>query len=103
MSASTPAQLADTVHRHLQRLTSLERARELFSDLNLDRAFEATPTAAVRRELDYLRRNGIQGTRMVDHLVTVYQQHRLQDRDRAAASEAAAPDIPQVVCSLALV
>jgi len=69
----------------------------------LDQAFQATPTAAVRRELDYLRRNGIQGTRLVDHLVTVYQQHRLQDRDRAAASEAAAPDIPQVVCSLALV
>ncbi|HVX30217.1 MAG TPA: helicase-related protein, partial [Nitrolancea sp.] len=69
----------------------------------LEEAFRQTPTAAVRREIDRLRRAGVSGDHLVDDLLTIYQQHRLQDRVGADRQRTTRDDVPRIVCSMALV
>lgn len=94
----------DWVLRQLRELyaeTSDEGLREKIN--MLERAFSIPPTAAVRRELGILRRDGITGLRLIDNLITIYHRHRLQDRLEQAQRPGGMPDIPHVVCSMALV
>lgn len=87
----------------LRTLFSQTEDQELREKINiLERAFQATGTAAVKRELDRLRRNSVTGDHLVDDLLAIYQQHRLQDlldQRRQAPREI---EIPRIVCSLAL-
>lgn len=69
----------------------------------LERAFRLTPTTAIRQELNRLRRDKTQGAPLVDELIAIYQQHRLQDRLDQGQPAAERAQVPRVVCSLALV
>ena len=68
----------------------------------LDHAFRLTPTTAVKREIDFLRRNGLHGEHLVEELLRVYQQHRLQDRLERTQRDADRDEVPHIVCSAAL-
>lgn len=66
----------------------------------LERAFRLAPTAAVTKELNILRRNGVVGTALLESLTNIYHQHRLRDRlDQVDASGLPASEIPHIVCS----
>ena len=69
----------------------------------LEQAFRQTPTVAVRRRIDSLRRNGITGHHLIDDLVAIYQQHRLQDRLDAEQRPSERSEPPRIVCSMAMV
>ena len=69
----------------------------------LEQAFRQTPTVAVRRSLDSLRRNGVTGHHLVDDLISIYQQHRLQDRLDGDQRPSERSEPPGIVCSMAMV
>ncbi|NUM53213.1 MAG: helicase [Candidatus Hydrogenedentes bacterium] len=70
----------------------------------LERAFRLTPTAALTKELNSLRRNGVTAEALIKSLTTIYHQHRLRDRieqDENSARRLA--EFPRIVCSEALI
>ncbi len=70
----------------------------------LEEAFKRPVTGAVRKELNYLRRNGITGRNLFANLTTVYHEHGRMDRDlskhRAITEES--DEIPRIICSEAM-
>jgi superfamily II DNA or RNA helicase len=99
--------------RHCQRYV-LRELRILFGETDdedrkaqineLERAFRLSPTAAVTKELNALRRNGVTGDPLIKSLTTIYHQHRLRDRlDQEDSSLRATAEIPRIVCSESLV
>jgi hypothetical protein len=70
----------------------------------LERAFRMAPTTAVKRELNYLRRNGVIGEALLKALIRTYHEHRLEDRLDAAGESLAVEgeEFPKIVCSEAL-
>ncbi len=70
----------------------------------LEKAFRSSQTAAVQRELNLLRRNGVTGKHLIKALGRLYHQHRIQERlDFAEDSEQRSKEIPKIVCSETLV
>ncbi len=69
----------------------------------LDKAFRVTPTVAVNRELNYLRRNGIVGESLLKNLTRIYHQHSLKERVDQKAITSDSEIIPRIVCSECLV
>ncbi len=69
----------------------------------LEKAFRASQTAAVQRELNLLRRNGVAGTLLLKTLTRIYHQHRIQERLEVVEDSAnISADTPRIVCSEAL-
>lgn len=91
------------VLRELRRLFNAAKDDDLCRDLTLlEEAFRASPTVAVRKALNLLRRNGVRGEALLQESKRIYFQHRLQDapsRERLVADE----EVPRIVCSKALV
>lgn len=69
----------------------------------LEHAFRITPTGAVKKELNWLRLNGVTGKDLLKHLREVYFRHRLQDRvEQMQDGLHTDQDVPRIVCSEAL-
>lgn len=91
------------VLRELRALFNATKDDDLRGDMTLlEEAFRGPLTAAVRKELNLLRRNGVRGEDLLRELKRIYFQHNLKDmptRIRFAGEE----EIPRIVCSEALV
>ena len=68
----------------------------------LEKAFRGPITRAVNREVNLLRRNGVNGQTLLKSLARIYDQHNLRDWvDRRSLHVTSRP-VPQIVCSEAL-
>ena len=63
--------------------------------------FSQTPTPAVRKELQRLKKNGVAGSRLVVALQELYTRHRLRDRVNEK-HKSRHYEVPRVICSEAL-
>lgn len=73
---------------------------ELKGQINLmDQVFRGSMTAAVNRELNLLRRNGVTGQDLLKGLINLYHQHHLQELLDRRASQLDEESIPRVICS----
>ena len=69
----------------------------------LERAFSKTPTVAVRKELNFLRRNGIIDEPLIVKLTQIYHEHRLRERADQLSMQERTAVIPKIICSEALI
>jgi len=69
----------------------------------LEQAYSGPITAAVNRELNLLRRNGVTGVDLLRALGRIYQQHDLRRAAERAAAGLAETPVPRIVCSEGLV
>jgi hypothetical protein len=91
------------VLRELRVAFSQSEDEEMKAQINLlEQAFRLTPTAAITRELNPLRRNGVTGQALIRALTTIYHQHRMGDRVGAQSSAIEKDDIPRIICSESL-
>ena len=91
------------VLRELRVLFSRTEDEEAKEQINvLEKAFRMSPTAAVKRELNLLRRSGVVGDALLKSLGNIYHQHRLGDRIEQGGTVMEKEEIPRVVCSEAL-
>jgi len=69
----------------------------------LEKAFRMSPSPAVNKKLNFLRRNGVVGENLLRSLTDIYHEHsmrdRLDQRDVLIESE----EIPRIICSEALI
>lgn len=65
-------------------------------------AFTDTPTQAVQRQINFLRRNGMIERPLLAALTRIYHEHRLRDRSERQRVDEERADIPRIVCSEAL-
>jgi superfamily II DNA or RNA helicase len=92
------------VLRELRVLFSQSEDEDEKAQINiLERAFRASPSAAVSRELNSMRHNGMVGRSLLKTLISVYHQHRLGERGEREGMKTDKADIPRIVCSEALV
>jgi len=76
---------------------------EIKGQINLmEQVFRASTTAAVNRELNLLRRNGVTGQDLLKGLIKLYHQHHLQEWLDRRALQLEEESIPRVICSEAL-
>ena len=107
----------ETLRRHSMNLDTSQRyvlkeLRVLFEQSEdeekkeqipeIEKAFRLTPTPAVRKELNHLRRNGVTGDALLEALIDIYLQHRLRDRSREDLLDKRQDEIPRIICSEAL-
>ena len=107
------AQRGHTVRLQVSQRYILRELRTLFmhtddedekAQINiLERAFRLSPTTAVTKELNALRRNGITGQGLLKSLITIYHQHRLQDRLDQDKFKVDKVEIPRIICSEAII
>jgi hypothetical protein len=91
------------VLRELRALFSQSEGEDEKARINeLERAFRASPSAAVSRELNSMRHNGMVGQNLLKALVQVYHQHRLGEHGEREGMKTDKTDIPRIVCSEAL-
>lgn len=71
----------------------------------MEEAFKRPVTAAVRRQLNTLRRNGVVGNPLVRALADIYHDHGLQEQayEERRFHEQESDEIPRIICSEALV
>ncbi len=67
----------------------------------LKTAFSQTPTPAVRKELQRLKKNEVSGQRLADAIQDLYTRHRLRDRV-GEKHETRQMDVPRIICCEAL-
>jgi hypothetical protein len=60
-------------------------------------------TGAVKRELNQLRRNAVNGEVLYKNLIRIYDQHNLKDVTPRRSLEFEDRAIPRIICSEALV
>jgi hypothetical protein len=68
----------------------------------LEKAFRSPLTAALKKELNVIRRNGMMGDPLLRRLVDLYHQHHLREWTERRGWEAEEM-VPKVVCSMGLV
>jgi superfamily II DNA/RNA helicase len=89
--------------RELRTLFERTEDDNIRAQINLiEKAFRMSPTQAVKKELNLIRRNGIVGNNLLKQLSDIYFQHRLEDRLDDIDSNLRKDDIPRIVCSEAL-
>jgi hypothetical protein len=73
--------------------------------VRLEEAFKRPATAAIRRQLNSLRRNGVVGNPLIRSLSDLYHDHGLHERvyEERRQHEEAAEEFPRIICSEALV
>ncbi|MBE3142718.1 MAG: helicase [Planctomycetes bacterium] len=71
----------------------------------LEEAFKRPVTAALRRQLNTLRRNGVIGTLLVSALSELYHDHGLDEHayEERRLHEQESEELPRIICSEALV
>lgn len=71
----------------------------------LEETFKQPVTAAIRRQLNTLRRNGVSGNPLIKALSDIYRDHGLHEQEYAdrRLHEQESEEIPHIVCSEALV
>jgi hypothetical protein len=71
----------------------------------LEEAFKQPVTAAIRRQLNTLRRNGVIGNQLIKALSDIYRDHGLHEQEYAERRrhEQESEELPHIVCSEALV
>jgi len=71
----------------------------------LEEAFKQPVTAAIRRQLNSLRRSGVVGDPLIKSLSDIYRDHGLQEQEYAdrRRHEQESEEVPHIVCSEALV
>ncbi|MDA7891874.1 phospholipase D-like domain-containing protein [Akkermansiaceae bacterium] len=81
-----------------------------FADLRsqiglLEESFKQPLTAAIKKQLNSLRRNGITGNELVRLLSDLYHDHGMKDRDFQLRyrAEQEGDDLPRIICSEAFV
>ena len=102
---------------HLQSLTHSQRyvMRELRDVYNstadatvqsrveqFEQVFRQPLPQAVVRELNRLRKNGLNGDALMHALLGIYHTHSLRERTQRSLSEASVQDLPRLVCSEAI-
>ena len=68
----------------------------------LEKAFRMSPSPAVNKKLNFLRRNGVVGEDLIKSLTDIYYEHSLRERLEQKATPIATEEIPRIVCSEAL-
>ncbi|MCL5257471.1 MAG: phospholipase D-like domain-containing protein [Chloroflexi bacterium] len=86
---------------HIMYANEDDEARKEMINL-LDQALRASPTEAVKKELNLLRRNGVNGEALYEHLKNLYLQHNMKDWVRHQNGESSKAT-PKIVCSEGLV
>jgi hypothetical protein len=73
--------------------------------VKLEEAFKRPVTAAIRRQLNTLRRNGVVGSPLVRSLTDIYHDHGLHEQvyEDRRLHEQEAEDLPRIICSEAFV
>ena len=69
----------------------------------LEKAFRMSPSPAVNKKLNFLRRNGMVGESLLKSLTDVYHEHSLHDRLDQKDVFIETEEIPRIICSEALV
>ncbi len=65
----------------------------------MEKAFRMPPTAAVTKELNLLRRNGVSGQTLLKKLIDIYHHHHLSARLEQGGCQIEKADVPRIVCS----
>ncbi|HQM51176.1 MAG TPA: phospholipase D-like domain-containing protein [Candidatus Hydrogenedentes bacterium] len=70
----------------------------------LEEAFKHPVTAAIRNELNRVRRNGITGPNLLKTLSDIFHDHGMKDRETSNRREMAeeADEVPRIICSEAM-
>jgi len=69
----------------------------------LEKAFRMSPSPAVNKKLNFLRRNGIVEEELIKSLTDIYYEHSLHERLEQKAVFIETEEIPRIICSEALV
>lgn len=69
----------------------------------LEKVFRLSPSPAVNKKLNFLRRNGVVGEELLKSLTDIYYEHSLYERLEQKAVYIESEEIPRVICSEALV
>jgi len=69
----------------------------------LERAFRMSPSPAVNKKLNFLRRNGVVGEDLLRSLTDIYHEHSLRERLDQKDIFTETEEIPRIVCSEALI
>lgn len=92
------------VVRELRILFGNSKDEDMRAQINiLDRAFRGPITAAVNRELNLLRKNGVTAENLLKSLSHIYHQHNMRDWADRRAPVIQGDLIPKIVCSEMLV
>ena len=88
------------VLRELRILFGVTSDEDAKAQINiLEKAFRGPITAAINRELNLLRRNGLTGQQLMKNLVRLYHQHNMRDWVDRRSLELEDHPIPKIVCS----
>jgi len=88
------------VLRELRVFFSVTEDEEVKAQINLlERAFRHPVTAAVKRELNLLRRNGMMGENLLKRLADIYYQHNLEKWLEHRTLQPEDRPIPKIICS----
>jgi hypothetical protein len=73
--------------------------------VKLEEAFKRPVTAALRRQMNTLRRNGVIGSPLIRALTELYHDHGLHERvyEERRLHEQESDDLPRVICSEAMI
>jgi hypothetical protein len=73
--------------------------------VRLEQAFRRPATAAIRRQLNTLRRNGVTGVPLIRALSELYHDHGLDERvsEERRKLEEESDSLPRIICSEALI
>jgi len=69
----------------------------------LEKAFRMSPSPAVNKKLNFLRRNGVVGESLLKSLTDIYHEHSLHERLDQKDVFIETEQIPRVICSEALI
>jgi len=89
--------------RELRVLFGLTADDEKKTRINiLEKAFRGAMTAAMNRELNRIRRNGMMGDHLLKALTDLYHQHGMRDWSHRQTLRRENHEIPTIICSEAL-
>jgi superfamily II DNA or RNA helicase len=91
------------VMRELRVLFGVTDSEDTREQINvLERAYRAPLTAALKKELNQIRRNGMTGESLLRRLADLYHQHHLREWTASRGWEVEEM-VPRVVCSMGLI
>lgn len=91
------------VMRELRILFGTTAEGEMREQINvLEQAFRTPLTAALKREINLLRRNSVAGEDLLKRLIDLYHQHHLREWSDRRGWQSEEELIPRVICSEAL-
>lgn len=92
------------VMREMRVLFGITKDEDMQRQINtIEKAFRGPITAAINRELNRLRRNGITGEDLLKSLINIYLQHGMKDWIAKAGKDGDKDDIVKIICSEALI